>query len=109
MQHRNLHASRLEVVIFEGFFDTHPNLKIIASHGGGTLPYLVGRDAHYFDNVRAFFCVAAPIDSPDGQRLAYSMRADTEQFMHELYVKNIEGTNVTRLITSTEGIWGIDW
>ena len=33
------------------------------------LPYLVGRDAHFFDNVRPFFCVAAPIDGPDGQRL----------------------------------------
>ena len=30
-------------MIFEGFFDTHPNLKLIAAHGGGTLPYLVGR------------------------------------------------------------------
>ncbi len=33
------------------------------------LPYLVGRDAHFFDNVRPFFCVAAPIDAPDGRRL----------------------------------------
>ena len=33
------------------------------------LPYLVGRDAHFFDNVRPFFCVAAPIDGPDGRRL----------------------------------------
>jgi aminocarboxymuconate-semialdehyde decarboxylase len=30
-------------MIFEGFFDRFPNLKVIASHGGGTLPYLVGR------------------------------------------------------------------
>ena len=30
-------------MIFEGFFDAYPNLKIIAAHGGGTLPYLVGR------------------------------------------------------------------
>ncbi len=30
-------------MIFDGFFDEYPNLKIIASHGGGTLPYLVGR------------------------------------------------------------------
>jgi len=30
-------------MIFEGFFDRYPNMKIIASHGGGTLPYLVGR------------------------------------------------------------------
>lgn len=33
------------------------------------LPYLVGRDAHFFDNTRAFFCVAAPLDTPDGRRL----------------------------------------
>jgi transcriptional regulator of acetoin/glycerol metabolism len=33
------------------------------------VPYLVGRDAHFFANVRPFFCVAAPIDSPAGQRL----------------------------------------
>ena len=30
-------------MVFEGFFDQYPNLKVIASHGGGTLPYLVGR------------------------------------------------------------------
>ena len=33
------------------------------------LPYLVGRDAHFFSNVRPFFCVAAPIDNPAGERL----------------------------------------
>ncbi|HYF42340.1 MAG TPA: amidohydrolase family protein, partial [Ramlibacter sp.] len=30
-------------MVFEGFFDQYSRLKIIASHGGGTLPYLVGR------------------------------------------------------------------
>jgi aminocarboxymuconate-semialdehyde decarboxylase len=30
-------------MIFEGFFDQYPDMKVIASHGGGTLPYLVGR------------------------------------------------------------------
>ena len=30
-------------MIFDGFFDRYPRLKLIASHGGGTLPYLVGR------------------------------------------------------------------
>lgn len=30
-------------MIFEGFFDRYPDLRLIASHGGGALPYLVGR------------------------------------------------------------------
>jgi aminocarboxymuconate-semialdehyde decarboxylase len=30
-------------MIFDGFLDLYPNLTLIASHGGGTLPYLVGR------------------------------------------------------------------
>jgi aminocarboxymuconate-semialdehyde decarboxylase len=30
-------------MIFEGFFDQYPNLKLIASHAGGALPYLAGR------------------------------------------------------------------
>jgi aminocarboxymuconate-semialdehyde decarboxylase len=30
-------------MIFDGFLDRYPALKLIAAHGGGTLPYLVGR------------------------------------------------------------------
>jgi aminocarboxymuconate-semialdehyde decarboxylase len=30
-------------IIFDGFLDRYPDLKLIAAHGGGTLPYLVGR------------------------------------------------------------------
>ncbi|MBM89167.1 MAG: 2-amino-3-carboxymuconate-6-semialdehyde decarboxylase [Gammaproteobacteria bacterium] len=30
-------------MIFHGFFDKYPNLKMIASHGGAALPYLIGR------------------------------------------------------------------
>ncbi len=33
------------------------------------MPYLVGRDAHFFANVRPFFWVAAPIYPPTGERL----------------------------------------
>ncbi len=43
-------------MIFSGFFDRYPNLKLIASHGGGMLPYLVGRfemgDRAEFDHLR---------------------------------------------------------
>ncbi|HEY1880951.1 MAG TPA: amidohydrolase family protein [Caulobacteraceae bacterium] len=30
-------------MIFDGFLDRFPNLSLIASHGGGALPYIVGR------------------------------------------------------------------
>jgi aminocarboxymuconate-semialdehyde decarboxylase len=33
----------IERMIFDGFLDRYPNLKLIAAHGGGALPYLVGR------------------------------------------------------------------
>ncbi len=40
-------------MIFDGFFDRHPNLKLIAAHGGGTLPYIAGRLDICFDNMPA--------------------------------------------------------
>ena len=40
-------------MIFDGFFDLYPNLKLIASHAGGTLPYLVGRLDFCFENMNA--------------------------------------------------------
>ena len=30
-------------MIYDGFFDRHQKLKVIASHGGGALPFLIGR------------------------------------------------------------------
>ncbi len=40
-------------MIFDGFFDRYPSLKLIASHGGGALPYLAGRLDICFDNMPA--------------------------------------------------------
>jgi aminocarboxymuconate-semialdehyde decarboxylase len=39
--------------IYDGFFDRYPNLKLIASHGGGALPYLIGRLDICWDNIPA--------------------------------------------------------
>lgn len=35
-------------LIFDGFFDRFPNLKLIASHAGGALPYIASRMDHWF-------------------------------------------------------------
>ena len=38
-------------MVLEGFFDRYPKLKIIAAHGGGFLPFIVGRiDMFYRSN-----------------------------------------------------------
>jgi len=39
--------------IYDGFFDRYPDLKLIAAHGGGALPYLVGRLDICWDNIPA--------------------------------------------------------
>ena len=30
-------------MVFDGFLDRYPNLKVIVAHGGAAMPYLVGR------------------------------------------------------------------
>lgn len=40
-------------MIYDGFFDRFPNLKIIASHGGGALPYLIGRLDQCWEHIPA--------------------------------------------------------
>jgi aminocarboxymuconate-semialdehyde decarboxylase len=36
----------LSLLIFDGTFDRYPQLKILAAHGGGYLPYYIGRSDH---------------------------------------------------------------
>jgi aminocarboxymuconate-semialdehyde decarboxylase len=39
-------AVALSHVIFSGVLDRHPRLKIVAAHGGGYLPFAIGRSDH---------------------------------------------------------------
>ena len=39
-------------LILSGFFDRYPNAKLIAPHGGGTLPYLSGRLDRSHETIR---------------------------------------------------------
>ena len=40
-------------MIYDGFFESYPRLKIIGAHGGGTLPFLIARMDQCFDNIPA--------------------------------------------------------
>ncbi|MDF1554504.1 MAG: amidohydrolase family protein [Deferrisomatales bacterium] len=40
-------------LIFDGFLDRYPDLKLIAAHGGGTLPYIAGRLDRCYDQMPA--------------------------------------------------------
>ncbi|HVE51224.1 MAG TPA: amidohydrolase family protein [Casimicrobiaceae bacterium] len=40
-------------MIYDGFFDRYRNLKIIAAHGGGALPYLIARMDQCYANIPA--------------------------------------------------------
>jgi aminocarboxymuconate-semialdehyde decarboxylase len=58
-------------MIFDGFFDRHPNLKLIASHGGGTLPYLAGRLDQCHANIPACASVTKTRPSEYLRRIYY--------------------------------------
>ena len=49
-------------MIYDGFFDRHQKLKIIASHGGGTLPFLIGRLDQCFEFIPA--CRTKIVEKP---------------------------------------------
>ena len=77
-----LHATRKGINLAERCVGT--TAPAIALAEG--LPYLIGRDAHFFANVRPFFCVAAPIDSPAGERLgALDITADDKVPAVDIY------------------------
>jgi len=40
-------------MIYDGFFDRHRRLKIIAGHGGGALPFLISRMDQCYDHIPA--------------------------------------------------------
>src|SRR5215472_11540840 len=40
-------------LLFDGFLDRYPDVKLIVSHAGGALPFLVGRLDQCFDKMNA--------------------------------------------------------
>jgi aminocarboxymuconate-semialdehyde decarboxylase len=58
-------------MIYAGFIDTYPNLKLIAAHGGATLPYIAGRLDRCHEMIPA--CAEVIRDKPSSylQRIWY--------------------------------------
>lgn len=86
-------------MIFEGFFDHHPNLKIIASHGGGALPYLVGR-----------FEKGDEVEIPSRRQMK---RKPTDYLRHIYYDSITYNLGALRYLISVVGsdrvMFGTDW
>jgi aminocarboxymuconate-semialdehyde decarboxylase len=82
-------------MIYDGFFDRHRRLRIIAAHGGGALPYLIARMDQCFDHIPACrekisvrpseylpqICVDAVLFSPEALELCVKvMGADNVMY-----------------------------
>lgn len=86
-------------MIFEGFFDQYPHLKVIASHGGGTLPYLVGR-----------FEKGDQVELPSRRQMK---RKPTEYLRHIYYDSITYNLGALQYLISVVGhervMFGTDW
>jgi aminocarboxymuconate-semialdehyde decarboxylase len=80
-------------MIFDGFFDRYPKLKLIASHGGATLPYIAGRlDICHANMPAARVNISAP-PSSYLKKIYYDTVVFTQEAL-ELAVKVGGATNV---------------
>jgi aminocarboxymuconate-semialdehyde decarboxylase len=96
-------------MIYDGFFDRYPRLKLIAAHGGGTLPFLAPRLDRCYDVIPA--CRAKIAERPSAylkriyadsvlySSAAMKMTVDTYGDDHVLY-----GTDYPHNISDMKGI-----
>jgi aminocarboxymuconate-semialdehyde decarboxylase len=86
-------------MIFDGFFDRYADLRIIASHGGGALPYLVGR-----------FEKGDEVEIPSRRRM---QRKPTDYLRHIYYDCITYNAGALQYLISVVGaehvMFGTDW
>jgi hypothetical protein len=77
---------------------------------GPTLVPVWSQDGRQVDLVPGDYGYVDEDSSPDGQRVAFVVsRVENRELVGDLYVKNADGTDVTKLTTNPLRIWGIDW
>ncbi len=86
-------------LIFDGFLDRYPNLSLIAAHGGGALPYLIGR-----------FEKGDEVELPERRR----MTARPTDYLHRIFYDCITyDLGALRYLVSVVGpdriLFGTDW
>jgi len=73
-------------MIYDGFFDRYPNMKLIVAHGGGTLPFLAARLDRCWEVIPA---CRARISKPPSEYLK-RIYADTALYSREALRDTIE-------------------
>ena len=80
-------------MIYDGFFDRHEKLKIIAAHGGGALPFLIGRLDQCWENIPAA-AAKTKLKPSDYARQIYADSVVFEQDALEMAVRVFGSENV---------------
>ena len=86
-------------MIYDGFFDRYQKLKIIASHGGGALPYLIGRLDQCYEHIPA--CRTKTLEKPSLH--ARRIYADSVVFTDEALAMAVN------VFGSTNVLYGSDY
>ena len=86
-------------LIFDGFLDRYPDLKLIAAHGGGTLPYLVGR-----------MTKGDEVELPQRRRMTAPPREYLRRLLDDSYTYDLGALQYLISVVGAEQVlFGTDW